>query len=92
MIYCCFFFVKIPKKNSVMGNQLNSLNITFICSTFSEAVDVGNKMMAKHIILTHFSQRYPHMVPLFGITLPENVGLAFDNMQARALFFYCTLS
>ncbi|XP_059149294.1 ribonuclease Z, mitochondrial-like [Physella acuta] len=50
-------------------------------STFSEAIDVGKQMMAKHIILTHFSQRYPHMVPLFDLTLPENVGLAFDNMQ-----------
>lgn len=28
-------------------------------STFSEAVDIGRRMGAKHIILTHFSQRYP---------------------------------
>jgi ribonuclease BN (tRNA processing enzyme) len=28
-------------------------------STFSEAVDIGRRMSAKHVILTHFSQRYP---------------------------------
>lgn len=50
-------------------------------STFSEAMDVGKRMNAKHIILTHFSQRYPHMVPFFNMTLPNNVGVAFDNMQ-----------
>ncbi|GFS03789.1 zinc phosphodiesterase ELAC protein 2 [Elysia marginata] len=50
-------------------------------STFSEAMDVGRRMKAKHVILTHFSQRYPHMVPLFDMQLPENVGIAFDNMQ-----------
>ncbi|GFO38064.1 Zinc phosphodiesterase elac protein 2, partial [Plakobranchus ocellatus] len=50
-------------------------------STFSEAMDVGTRMKAKHVILTHFSQRYPHMVPFFDMDLPHNVGIAFDNMQ-----------
>ncbi|CAL1538856.1 unnamed protein product [Lymnaea stagnalis] len=50
-------------------------------STFSEAMDVGKRMNARHIILTHFSQRYPHMTPFFDMTLPKNVGVAFDNMQ-----------
>lgn len=31
------------------------------CTT-SEAMAVSSKMMAKHTILTHFSQRYPHAV------------------------------
>lgn len=52
-------------------------------STFSEAMDVGSRMRAKHVILTHFSQRYPHMVPFFDLQLPENVGIAFDNMQVN---------
>ncbi|CAG5129751.1 unnamed protein product [Candidula unifasciata] len=50
-------------------------------STFSEAIDVGKKMKAKNTILTHFSQRYTYMVPLFDVDLPQNVGVAFDNMQ-----------
>uniref|UniRef100_A0A0B7BCI8 Zinc phosphodiesterase ELAC protein 2 n=2 Tax=Arion vulgaris TaxID=1028688 RepID=A0A0B7BCI8_9EUPU len=50
-------------------------------STFSEAMDVGKSMGAKNIILTHFSQRYAYMVPLYDVTLPQNVGIAFDNMQ-----------
>lgn len=33
-------------------------------STVAEAIDVGNKMQAKHIILTHFSQRYPKLPSL----------------------------
>ncbi|RUS77424.1 hypothetical protein EGW08_014802 [Elysia chlorotica] len=50
-------------------------------STFSEAMDVGSRMKARHMILTHFSQRYPHMVPFFDMELPKNMGIAFDNMQ-----------
>ncbi|KAI8796798.1 ribonuclease Z, mitochondrial [Biomphalaria glabrata] len=52
-------------------------------STFSQAIDIGKKMEAKHIILTHFSQRYSHMVPLYKVELPDNVGVAFDNMQVN---------
>ncbi|KAH9502503.1 hypothetical protein Btru_068854 [Bulinus truncatus] len=52
-------------------------------STFSQAIDIGQKMEAKNIILTHFSQRYPHMVPFINMTLPSNVGIAFDNMQVN---------
>ncbi|XP_005097731.1 ribonuclease Z, mitochondrial [Aplysia californica] len=50
-------------------------------STFSEAMSVGAKMKAENIILTHFSQRYAHMVPFFNMDMPHNVGIAFDNMQ-----------
>ena len=34
------------------------------CTT-SEAVEVGVRMRAKHIVLTHFSQRYPTVVQSF---------------------------
>ena len=41
------------------------------CTT-SEAVTVGVRMRAKHIVLTHFSQRYPTSVQSFQTTLPKN--------------------
>lgn len=47
-------------------------------STFSQAVEQGQKMNAKYTILTHFSQRYP-ILP--SIELDQNVGIAFDNME-----------
>jgi len=33
-------------------------------STVGEALDVGRRMRAKAVILTHFSQRYPKIPPL----------------------------
>ena len=35
------------------------------CTT-SEAVEVGTRMKAKHIVLTHFSQRYPVAVQSYS--------------------------
>lgn len=55
-------------------------------STTSEAIDIGNQMNAKYIILTHFSQRYAK-VPLLDV-VPENVIIAFDNMVVRTVFCY----
>ncbi|XP_076036405.1 ribonuclease Z [Oratosquilla oratoria] len=49
-------------------------------STTSQAIQIGVEMKAKHIILTHFSQRYAK-VPLLSDTVPANVGIAFDNMK-----------
>ena len=49
-------------------------------STVSQAIDQGQRMNAKHIILTHFSQRYP-AIPRILSPLPANVSIAFDNMQ-----------
>nr|XP_018259272.1 uncharacterized protein I303_08200 [Kwoniella dejecticola CBS 10117]OBR81430.1 hypothetical protein I303_08200 [Kwoniella dejecticola CBS 10117] len=39
-------------------------------STFSQAIDVGRRMNAKHILLNHFSQRYPKLpkLPVFSPT------------------------
>jgi ribonuclease Z len=49
-------------------------------STTSEAIDIGKKMNAKFILLTHFSQRYSK-VPKINGELDVNVGIAFDNMR-----------
>ncbi|KAK7066336.1 Zinc phosphodiesterase ELAC protein 2 [Halocaridina rubra] len=49
-------------------------------STTSQAIQVGRDMRAHYIMLTHFSQRYAK-VPLLEGDMPENVGIAFDNMQ-----------
>lgn len=46
----------------------------------SQAIDVGQKMDAKFILLTHFSQRYPK-IPFFNEEFSHRVGLAFDNMR-----------
>ncbi|KAG8744935.1 hypothetical protein FRC10_009170 [Ceratobasidium sp. 414] len=47
-------------------------------STIGQAVDVGKRMNAKHLLLTHFSQRYPKMpVVKSGLTA---TALAFDYM------------
>lgn len=48
-------------------------------STSDQAIEVGKKMRAKFIMLTHFSQRYDK-VPLFSKEFSDNVGVAFDNM------------
>lgn len=53
-------------------------------STTSQAIDIGLKMRAKFIFLTHFSQRYAKL-PRFDGNIAENVGIAFDNMQV--IFF-----
>lgn len=51
--------------------------------TVVEALDVARAMKAKHVILTHFSQRYPHFP-----VLPEQdtlgVVIAFDLMKVKA--------
>jgi ribonuclease Z len=47
-------------------------------STVSEAVAVGTAMNAKHVILTHFSQRYAKAPPPSAV---ENVVFAHDYMR-----------
>lgn len=46
-------------------------------STVDEAVEVGRKMQAKKVILTHFSQRYPSLPPENTHTSSR---MAYDNM------------
>ncbi|PIK35883.1 putative zinc phosphodiesterase ELAC protein 2, partial [Apostichopus japonicus] len=49
-------------------------------SMMSQAIDVGERMNARFIILTHFSQRYPKM-PLLPDGVSGKVGIAFDFMR-----------
>ena len=46
--------------------------------TITEAIDVGSKMKASHVMLTHFSQRYPKLPPL-----AQTVAMAFDLLSCR---------
>ncbi|KAK1831688.1 hypothetical protein QBC39DRAFT_350649 [Podospora conica] len=50
-------------------------------STMGEALEVGRKMEAKRILLTHFSQRYPKL-PVFEDT-NQTVLYAFDLMRVK---------
>ncbi|TFK75060.1 hypothetical protein BDN72DRAFT_758625 [Pluteus cervinus] len=60
-------------------------------STFGQALDIGRRMKAKHILLTHFSQRYPKlppsvvMQPTRGSKSEDEpvVALAIDHAQFR---------
>ncbi|XP_064542310.1 ribonuclease Z, mitochondrial isoform X1 [Drosophila montana] len=50
-------------------------------STISQAIQQGRDMEAKHIILTHFSQRYAKCPRLPSSEDMQHVAIAFDNMQ-----------
>ncbi|KAL7736223.1 hypothetical protein ACLKA6_002902 [Drosophila palustris] len=50
-------------------------------STISQAIQQGRNMQAKHIILTHFSQRYAKCPRLPSTEDMQHVAIAFDNMQ-----------
>ncbi|KAH8299850.1 hypothetical protein KR044_006872 [Drosophila immigrans] len=50
-------------------------------STISQAIQQGRDMQAKHIILTHFSQRYAKCPRLPSSEDMQHVAIAFDNMQ-----------
>ncbi|KAI8825010.1 beta-lactamase-like protein [Fimicolochytrium jonesii] len=61
------------------------------CTT-GEALDVGKRMRVRHLLLTHFSQRYPKIPVLPNWTLSNgksqenrapamNVGIAYDLMR-----------
>ncbi|KNZ78842.1 Zinc phosphodiesterase ELAC protein 2 [Termitomyces sp. J132] len=57
-------------------------------STFGQALDIGRRMRAEHILLTHFSARYPRMPPS-ALRRPQNgdfrpiVALAFDHANFK---------
>ncbi|KAK6061331.1 metallo-beta-lactamase domain protein [Cooperia oncophora] len=53
-------------------------------STMGQAVEIGRKMKARNVILTHFSARYPK-VPELPAYLEKagNVGVAMDNLSVR---------
>lgn len=48
-------------------------------STVSQAIEIGRRMSAKFVILTHFSQRYAK-IPRMDKHV-ENVAIGFDNME-----------
>lgn len=48
-------------------------------STVSQAIEIGHRMSAKFVILTHFSQRYAK-IPRMDKHV-ENVAIGFDNME-----------
>jgi ribonuclease Z len=55
-------------------------------STFGQAVDVARRMKAKHVLLTHFSARYPKMPPSDTIapgseSVNPIIALAFDQAK-----------
>ncbi|TBU28507.1 hypothetical protein BD311DRAFT_722416 [Dichomitus squalens] len=53
-------------------------------STSAQAIDVGRRMRAQKILLTHFSARYPGMPPRQGETSGGPlIGLAFDYSRIR---------
>ena len=52
-------------------------------STTTEAVDIGRKMAAKNIVLTHFSQRYPKLPSIKDKNCLHQVSFAHDLMRMR---------
>lgn len=65
---------------ATMEDELADEAVMKMHSTTSQAIDIGLKMRAQFILLTHFSQRYAKL-PRFDNNVAENVGIAFDNMQ-----------
>lgn len=58
----------------------DSLHDEAVCKrhcTTSEAINIGTAMRAKHIILTHFSQRYPKTPQSFVSTTSEGISEPF---------------
>ncbi|KAI8920004.1 beta-lactamase-like protein [Powellomyces hirtus] len=69
-------------------------------STIGQAIEVGQKMQTRHLLLTHFSQRYPKM-PILPSFMTDNVrstdaspaggmtiGIAYDLMKIPLTEFW----
>lgn len=66
---------------ATMEDDLANEAVHKMHSTTSQAINAGNLMSAKHIMLTHFSQRYAKL-PRFSDNLTSgNICIAFDNMS-----------
>ncbi|RPD65585.1 hypothetical protein L226DRAFT_479775 [Lentinus tigrinus ALCF2SS1-7] len=53
-------------------------------STSAQAIDIGRRMRAKNLLLTHFSARYPGMPPRHGDSSGGPIiGIAFDFARIR---------
>lgn len=72
---------------ATMEDDLSNEAIFKMHSTTSQAIGIGQKMKAKHIMLTHFSQRYAKL-PRFNDNFGANIGIAFDNMHVRKHIVY----
>lgn len=67
------------------------------CTT-GEAIDVGRKAKAKHVVLTHFSQRYPKMPVMEAasdgtsdvLTAIDMLSLRFDELHQPQLMDVCS--
>lgn len=69
-----------------MEDELAHEAVVKMHSTTSQAIEIGQKMNAKNIVLTHFSQRYAKL-PRFNDNFSNNIGIAFDNMQVGFLYY-----
>ncbi|KAF8631971.1 hypothetical protein AX15_002105 [Amanita polypyramis BW_CC] len=62
---------------ATMADGQEELALKKAHSTFGQAIEVGRKMNAEHILLTHFSARYPKMPPsAVGMTKPDDDPIA----------------
>ncbi|KAK4055371.1 hypothetical protein OIO90_003209 [Microbotryomycetes sp. JL221] len=67
-------------------------------STFGQAINVAKRMRAKHLLLTHFSARYPKLPPMMTTQESEKnqnhedpiVALAFDLASLKLKDFWKT--
>ncbi|GMT25217.1 hypothetical protein PFISCL1PPCAC_16514, partial [Pristionchus fissidentatus] len=50
-------------------------------STMGQAVEIAERMRAKHTILSHFSARYPKVPPLPAYLDEKRIGLAMDGLR-----------
>ncbi|GMR50826.1 hypothetical protein PMAYCL1PPCAC_21021, partial [Pristionchus mayeri] len=50
-------------------------------STMGQAVEIAEKMRAKHCILSHFSARYPKVPPLPAYLDEKKIGVAMDGLR-----------
>ncbi|GAA6009767.1 hypothetical protein JCM10207_004185 [Rhodosporidiobolus poonsookiae] len=63
-------------------------------STFGEAIGIATRMEARHLLLTHFSARYPKLPPLSSFTPADTsahrpvIATAFDLMTVRLSDFW----
>lgn len=84
-------FARAAKGCSVMiheatfDNNLEDHAIRKRHSTTAEALQVANDANAEHIILTHFSQRYPKAINVDNVELELSQApiIAFDGMRIR---------
>ncbi|KAF7357029.1 hypothetical protein MVEN_01039500 [Mycena venus] len=73
---------------ATMGDDEETMARAKSHSTIGQAIEMGRKMNAENVLLTHFSARYPRMPPSVGIARPTGdaggardpvVALAFDH-------------